>query len=71
MDRALKGEAEGDGAAAAVRPLRADAQRNRARILQAAESGRLGIGEWFDLLHRRTPFSGPVAPGWRLELEWL
>jgi hypothetical protein len=43
----------------------------RVRLLRAPESGRLGIGEWFDLLHRRTPFSGPVAPGWRLELAWL
>ena len=39
MDRTLNGQAGRDEAAAAVvRPLRADAQRNRARILHAAEN---------------------------------
>lgn len=27
-------------------------------------------GAWFDLLHTRTPFRGPAAPGWELELSW-
>ena len=39
MERTLKGEVDCDEAAAAgARPLRADAQRNRARILEAAET---------------------------------
>lgn len=39
MEGTLKGEDHADGAAAArARPLRADAQRNRARILEAAET---------------------------------
>jgi hypothetical protein len=32
--------------------------------------GELSITEFFDLLHRRTPFDGVVAPGWRLSLRW-
>jgi hypothetical protein len=41
----------------------------------AAESaegtGALELPEWFDLLQRRERWSGPAAPGWRLQLEWL
>ncbi|HEY1848552.1 MAG TPA: hypothetical protein VGG37_05070 [Opitutaceae bacterium] len=43
-----------------------------ARILltPGAVDGSLALAAWFDLLHRRLPFAGPVAPGWRLDLEW-
>jgi hypothetical protein len=33
-------------------------------------AGGLSLADWFDLLHRRQPFAGSVAPGWRLNLEW-
>jgi hypothetical protein len=33
-------------------------------------TGGLSLADWFDVLHRRQPFAGPVAPGWRLNLEW-
>ena len=33
-------------------------------------SGELTLGAFFDRLHRRQPFDGPVVPGWRLELTW-
>lgn len=42
----------------------------RFRLAPAAGEGSLALAAWFDLLHRRLPFSGPVAPGWRLDLEW-
>jgi hypothetical protein len=42
----------------------------RIRLARAAGEGSLGLAALFDLLHRRTPFAGPVAPGWRLDLEW-
>jgi hypothetical protein len=32
--------------------------------------GALGLPALFDLLHARTAFSGMVAPGWSLTLEW-
>jgi hypothetical protein len=32
--------------------------------------GSLSLADWFELLHNRRPFSGAVAPGWRLILEW-
>ncbi|HXQ82006.1 MAG TPA: hypothetical protein VN775_11870 [Opitutaceae bacterium] len=41
------------------------------RLVRAAGSGELGLGAWFDLLHARSPFTGLVAPGWRMEIEWL
>lgn len=42
----------------------------RIRLAPAEGTGSLGLTALFDLLHRRTPFAGPVAPGWRLDLEW-
>jgi hypothetical protein len=42
----------------------------RIRLTPGEADGSLGLAAWFDLLHRKLPFSGPVAPGWRLELEW-
>ncbi len=43
----------------------------RIRLIRGKEDGVLGIWALFEQLHRRAPYSGPVAPGWRLELEWL
>jgi hypothetical protein len=43
----------------------------RVRLVRGNEGGALGIWELFEQLHRRAPYSGAVAPGWRLELEWL
>jgi hypothetical protein len=42
------------------------------RLAIEASSGdaALGLAAFFDLLHKRTPFDGLVAPGWRLILEW-
>ena len=40
------------------------------RLAGAEGSGELGVAALFDLFHRRRPFSGWIAPGWRLELEW-
>jgi hypothetical protein len=40
------------------------------RLARAEGRGELGAAALFDLFHRRSPFSGWVAPGWRLELEW-
>ncbi len=40
------------------------------RLARADGRGDLCVAALFDLLHRRSPFSGPIAPGWRLELEW-
>jgi hypothetical protein len=34
------------------------------------QAGGLSLSDWFDVLHRRQPFAGPVAPGWQLKLEW-
>jgi hypothetical protein len=42
----------------------------RVRIARDAGEGSLALPEFFDLLHRRTPFDGMIAPGWRLGLEW-
>jgi hypothetical protein len=33
-------------------------------------TGALPLAAWFELLHRRQPFTGVVAPGWQLLLEW-
>ncbi len=43
----------------------------RVRLIRGNEEGALGIWELFAQLHRRRPYAGPLAPGWRLELEWL
>jgi hypothetical protein len=32
--------------------------------------GTLSHPAWFELLHRRRPFDGPAAQGWRLQLVW-
>ncbi len=43
----------------------------RVRLVRADGDGELGLAAWFDLLHGRTPFAGMIAPGWRMETEWL
>jgi hypothetical protein len=43
----------------------------RVRLVRADGEGALGLGGLFDLLHSRTPFAGPIAPGWRMEITWL
>jgi len=43
----------------------------RVRISRGKGSGELGLPALFDLLHRRSPFDGMIAPGWRLQLDWL
>jgi hypothetical protein len=40
------------------------------RLTRHQGGGSLGLPALFDLLHKRTPFDGMVAPGWRLGLEW-
>ncbi len=37
----------------------------------AESAGTLALSDWFEHLHHRRAFAGPVAPGWRLTLEWL
>jgi hypothetical protein len=43
----------------------------RVRIGRGGADGVLGLAGWFDLMHRRMPFAGTIAPGWRMEIEWL
>ena len=33
-------------------------------------TGTLTLGGWFDVLHQRQPFAGPIASGWQLQLAW-
>ena len=41
------------------------------RLSRAEGTGKLNLAEWFDLLHTRKAFAGLIAPGWRLEVDWL
>jgi hypothetical protein len=41
------------------------------RLSHAEGLGKLGLAPWFDLLHARRNFSGMIAPGWHLDIEWL
>jgi hypothetical protein len=43
----------------------------RVALLPCDATGELALEGWFDLLHARQPFTGVIAPGWRLTLEWL
>ena len=56
--------------AAELRKERAPGALGTARLIRSDGDGELGLAGWFDLLHRKSAFSGMVAPGWRLELEW-
>jgi len=42
----------------------------RLRLEQAEGTGELGLPGFFDLLGPRRAYHGPLAPGWRLDLEW-
>jgi hypothetical protein len=50
---------------------RGDAPAARLRLSRKEGTGELTLAQWFDLLKSRTRFSGKVAPGWDLDLEWL
>jgi len=56
--------------AARLQPAGAPGALGHVRLVQGGGAGALGLGGWFDLLHRRAPFAGTIAPGWRMELEW-
>lgn len=58
-------------ALALTRPRQADAVGRIALEPTAEPAGALALCDLFDLLHNRRAFAGPVAPGWRLILEWL
>jgi hypothetical protein len=47
------------------------AAAGRVRLSRERGDGSLGLPAFFDLLNKRTPFDGMIAPGWRLGLEWL
>jgi hypothetical protein len=40
------------------------------RLHRAEGTGELSLRDWFELLRAKSPFSGMVAPGWRMEVEW-
>ncbi len=56
-------------ASALTREAGADST-GRVSILRENGEGSLRLPAFFDLLHKRTPFDGMIAPGWRLRLEW-
>ena len=59
------------GFAASLSRERAADGAGRVRLARGDGDGELGLASFFDLLHGRTAFHGFVAPGWRLDLEWL
>jgi hypothetical protein len=56
---------------AALTQERGTAPAARLRLRRAEGAGELALAAWFDLLRSRAGFSGFVAPGWQLNLEWL
>lgn len=56
---------------AALSRERGVAPAARLRLRREDGAGELALAAWFDLLRGRAGFSGFVAPGWRLDLEWL
>jgi hypothetical protein len=42
----------------------------RVSLAPAEGDGGLGLAELFDIIRVRGAFSGMIAPGWRMELEW-
>lgn len=40
------------------------------RLANGGFSGHLALDQWFDIVHQRRPWRGPVAEGWELEVEW-
>ena len=59
------------GFAASLSRERAGGAAGRVRLDRGEGAGELGLAAFFDLLHGRCAFGGFIAPGWRLELEWL
>lgn len=46
------------------------ASLGRVALAACRETGRLELGQWFELLRDRKPWSGPIGTGWRLDLSW-
>ena len=42
----------------------------RLALVQTDLPGALKQSQWFDLLHQRRALDGPIALGWRLQLNW-
>jgi hypothetical protein len=42
----------------------------RVRLRRDEGMGELSLPDLFEILRVKSPFSGSVAPGWRLEVEW-
>jgi hypothetical protein len=42
----------------------------RLALVPAEVTGTMKHSEWFDLLHQRRALDGPIALGWRLQLNW-
>jgi len=42
----------------------------RMALLPTEQPGALKQSQWFDLLHQRRALDGPIALGWRLQLNW-
>lgn len=47
-----------------------NAPLGRLVLMPSDEPGALKQEAWFDLLHQRRAFDGPIALGWRLQLKW-
>jgi hypothetical protein len=58
------------GYALALTSIAGPAPLGRVTLIPAEESGALQPAAWFDLLHQRRAFDGPIALGWRLQLNW-
>jgi len=56
--------------AASLSEKRTDESVGRMAMEAGVGEASLGLPALFDMLHKRTPFDGLVAPGWRLILEW-
>lgn len=42
----------------------------RLALVPSDEAGKIAQSAWFDLLHQRRALDGPIALGWRLQLNW-
>lgn len=56
--------------ALALGPASAGDTVGRVALAPCGDTGELTLEGWFDLLRTRRVFSGAIAPGWRLTLEW-
>lgn len=57
--------------AIALTTTRGPAALARVALSPSDAPGQLPLAAWVELLHQRQPFAGPIATGWRLQLEWL